>query len=260
MTDSPLMDEGSIQQHLSQISTAWTAVIAAHHGPADAAAEAQKLLVKRYQAAIYSYLLGAVRSSDVADELFQEFALRLVRGDFKAADPRRGRFRSFLKTSLYHLIVDHQRRQQRQPLPLSADVPDQTSAPSLPDETEAAFLEAWRGDLMRRAWEALADHDRQKGQHLYTVLRFRGDHPKVRSAEMVKQISARVGRPVTAEWIHKRLFMARQKFTELLVEEVEQSLEDATPEQVAEELAEVGLLEYCKAALDRRNAKSQNED
>jgi hypothetical protein len=46
-----------------------------------------------YHRAVHRYLLGALRDEDAAEELFQEFALRFVRGDFRWADRGRGRFR-----------------------------------------------------------------------------------------------------------------------------------------------------------------------
>src|SRR5260370_23847891 len=100
------MDEQSLNQRLSRISTLWTVVYQAHQGSTDAVSAAQRALLERYSGAIHRYLLGAVRDPEVADDLFQEFALRFLRGDFNRADRERGRFRNFIKTSLFHLIVD----------------------------------------------------------------------------------------------------------------------------------------------------------
>ena len=113
------MERDAFNQHLSQISTVWTVLHQANAGPTSArdAGEAQTRLLQRYGAAIYRYLLAAVRDRDAADELFQEFALRFVRGDFSRADESRGRFRDFLKTALFHLVVDAQRRSRRTSTP-----------------------------------------------------------------------------------------------------------------------------------------------
>jgi DNA-directed RNA polymerase specialized sigma24 family protein len=72
-----------------------------------------------------AYAVAVLRDPDAADEVFQEFALKFVRGDFGQATPDRGRFRSFLKTTLYHLIVDYQRRRQKlaRQAPLATDQP-----------------------------------------------------------------------------------------------------------------------------------------
>ena len=64
------------------------------------------MLVLRYGGAVHRYLLASLRDVDAADELAQEFALRFLRGDFKNADPGKGRFRDFLKRAVYRLMVD----------------------------------------------------------------------------------------------------------------------------------------------------------
>src|SRR5262245_18940017 len=104
-------------QRLSQSTTLWTVVRCAHHGPAGEVPEAQARLMERYGGAVHRYLRGALRDPDAADELFQDFCLRFLRGDFRNAVPEKGRFRSLLKTALYHLIVDYQRRQRKRPQP-----------------------------------------------------------------------------------------------------------------------------------------------
>jgi hypothetical protein len=247
------MDRESLNQHLSQISTSWTVLHQAHHGPAGGVVEAQRRLLQRYGAAIYRYLLGALRDSDAADELFQELALRIVRGDFHRADPERGRFRDLLKTALFHLIVDHQRRGKRQPQPLANE--PEAPCPS-PAKAEAQFLNIWRAELLARAWDALAELERQTGQPHHTVLRFRVDHPDLRSPEMADQLSAQLGRPVSGEWVRKRLFLAREKFTDYLLEEVAQSLADPSLDAVELELIDLGLLDRCRSALARRRERS----
>jgi RNA polymerase sigma-70 factor (ECF subfamily) len=245
------MDPEQLNEHLSQISTRWALLDQAHQGSAEAASAAQRQLIQRYTPAIYRYLRGAVRDPEVADELFQEFALRFVRGDFKRADPERGRFRNFLKTSLYHLVVDYQRRRQQQALPLP---PDDASPAAGPESTDAGqeFLDVWRAELMGRAWEGLERVERQTGQPLYTVLRSRMDHPGMRSPQMAEELSRRLGKPVTAEWVRKRLFYARQQFTDFLLAEVARSLGQPTREELEQELVDLGLLEYCRPALERR--------
>jgi DNA-directed RNA polymerase specialized sigma24 family protein len=115
-------------ERLSRISTQWSLIYQAHWGGADAAAAAQCQFVQRYCGAVYRYLLGALRNEDAAEELFQEFALRFVRGDFRRADPERGRFRDYLKTALVHLVTDHHRRRASRPRPLPGDHPELNAA------------------------------------------------------------------------------------------------------------------------------------
>lgn len=240
------------QQHLSQIATRWSVVRQAHGGEPESAPDAQRELLERYSPAIYRYLAAAARDPDAADDLFQEFALRVVRGDFRRADPSKGRFRDFLKTALYHLVVDHQRRGRKRPVGLADAAVDPAAPPEpAPRPEDDEFARAWRAEVLARAWEALAAADREDGGSLHLVLRFRTDHPDVRSPEMAEQLSARLGRPVTAGWVRKRLHLARERFADLVVAEVARTAGD--PAAVEQELLDLGLLDACRGALERRS-------
>ena len=171
---------------LSQIETAWTLVVRAHGEARDAAAEAQRSLMERYLGAVYRYLLGAVRNEEIAGELFQEFAIRFLRGGFRRADPERGRFRNFVKTALINLINDHHKQEARRRRTQStADLgPDFASTCDV--ESEQRFLESWREELLARVWDALARIEKETGKPFHTVLRFRIQHPNLRSPEMIR--------------------------------------------------------------------------
>lgn len=136
------------------------------------------MLVQRYLPAIYRYALGVLRNPDAADEVVQEFALRLVRGDFHRADPERGRFRDYVKTVLYHLITDYHKRKQRgaQPLAEPAEVADSEPGTHLSDRD---FLDRWRETLLNQAWQALEEYEEQTGKLFHTVLRFRSENPSL---------------------------------------------------------------------------------
>src|SRR5205809_2626379 len=139
---------------LSQISTLWTMLLRAHATPTDAATAAQHALLERYGGAAYRYLLGSVRDADAAAELTQEFAVRLLRGDFHKADPKRGRFRDYLKSALSHLVHDQRRARRAAP----QRIPSHQLARAEPDfDDEAAFLAVWRTELLARTWDTLAE-------------------------------------------------------------------------------------------------------
>jgi DNA-directed RNA polymerase specialized sigma24 family protein len=241
------------EQHLSHITTLWTLVRQAHAGPVDVASAARGALLERYSSAAHRYLLGALRDPDAADELFQEFALRFMRGDFRSADPGRGRFRDLVKTALFHLIVDHHKRRQARPRLLGPDVPEPV-APAGPSEAEQEFLTSWREGLMDRTWLALAELERQTGQPHHTVLRFRTDNPLLSSAERAEQLGVRLGKSFTVDAVRQALRRAREKFTDLLLEEVAGSLTDPSPENLDQELIDLGLWTHCQSALARRRS------
>jgi RNA polymerase sigma-70 factor (ECF subfamily) len=244
-------------QHLSQISTAWTMLVEAHAGAPESAQAARRELLGRYSAPVYRYLLAAVRDADAADELYQEFALRFVRGAFCRAHPDRGRFRDFLKTCLYHLVVDHAKHQRRRPQPL----PVEDAAPAVPDmstaDSDRMFLDSWRTELLQHAWQALASVEQTTSQPFHTVLHFRTTHPELQSPQMAEQFTQQLGRPVNAGWVRKWLHLAREKFADLLLEEVLRTLENPTTDRIADELQDLGLLDYCRSALQRHALASQ---
>lgn len=252
------MQGEDLNHHLSQISTMWTEFRRAHgDDQADPAREeAQVQLLRRYSQAIYRYLLGSLRDADAADEMFQEFALRFVRGDFHRADASRGRFRDFLKTALFHLIVDAQRRKRRpegkvdiesEGVEPAVDVPPDASQ----EEEDRRFLNAWRAELLARVWEALAEHEKTTGQPLHTVLRLRTDHPDLRSQDLAERLKDASGKPPSAVWVRKKLSQARQIYTDRLLEVVARTLVQPTREDLEQELIDLGLLSHCKDALDR---------
>jgi RNA polymerase sigma-70 factor (ECF subfamily) len=226
-------------------------VFEAHTGKASAVMRAQQELMRRYCGAIYRYLLASVHDPNVADDLAQEFALRLVRGDFKNADPGHGRFRDFLKTALYHLIIDFQRRKsRRRHQALEPEAPDLTQTPAeLPSDQE--FLARWREELLNRAWEALEAVEKETRQPFYTVLRYRAENPEVRSAQMAHKLQGRLGKLMTDVAIRQILHRSREKFADLLLEEVAQSLADPRIDRLEQELIDLDLLSYCRTSLER---------
>jgi RNA polymerase sigma-70 factor (ECF subfamily) len=253
------MKEREKAGHLSMTATLWSVVRRAHQGPEDAAASAREQLLEQYRQPVSRYLLGALRDADAAEELFQEFALRFLRGDFHRADPERGRFRAYLKTALYRLVVAYYRGQKGRPGPLPEQLDDEPACASggglnLSD-SDVAFTRSWRETLLTRAWEGLARLEESTGQPVYTVLRFRSEHPDMPSARMAEQLGARLGKPLTAAATRQALYRAREKFSDLLLEQVAQTLEEPTADRLAEELLDLGLLDYCRPALDRLRAQ-----
>ena len=242
------MSHDNLQRRLNCISTDWSVVRQAHEGHTVTAASAQELLVRRYGEAVRRYLLGALRDPDAADDLAQEFALCLVRGEFRYADPQRGRFRDYVKVVLMHLVSRCRRSQKKEVPELPPDSPvfEGLSAPA--EDLDRLFDETWRADLLAGAWHGLADAQ----PTFYAVLRHRAANPKMPSGEMATQLSRQLGMVVTAVWVRQTLHQARQLFAALLLDQVAGSLHAPTAELIAEELRDLRLLDYCKAALERR--------
>jgi RNA polymerase sigma-70 factor (ECF subfamily) len=229
---------------LTSISTMWTVLRAAHEGRPSEAAHAQEILLGRYGGAVYRYLLSAVRAPDVAEDLTQEFALRLVQGRFRHVSPERGRFRSYVKTVLFHMVSEHRQRSRqlvRTPLPDGMDVaaPDE-GGPQI--EGDQQFLASWRDELLARAWSALQTAHPES----YTVLKYKSQRADATAEELAAHVSGVHGKPASAAAARQCLRRARDRFANLLIDEVAHSLDEPNEEAVQEELRDLGLMQYCR--------------
>jgi RNA polymerase sigma-70 factor (ECF subfamily) len=92
-------------------STIWPAIDRLKRGESDPEKEIS-LLVARYWKPVYACVrIGWKRSNEDAKDLTQEFFLFLIEGGaLKAADPTRGRFRTYLKTVLRNFLTGEHRK------------------------------------------------------------------------------------------------------------------------------------------------------
>lgn len=267
----------SANRVLSCISTNWSAVYQAHQGQGDEVVAAQRLLLLRYYQPIFRYLRAMVRDAEAAEELTHEFVVRFLRGDFRQADPARGRFRDLVKQSLRHLAIDYWRhlrsQQERAPIPFRDDGPAdgnwrRHSAPRRPARGRArkppaslpaadsvaadrAFLSDWRAEMLAQAWRALEQFQGQTGCSYHTVLRLRAERPEARGAELTRLACAELGRPFTEAAYRQALCRAREKFAEFLVAEVARTLASSDADAVEQELIDLDLLPYCRGQVAR---------
>jgi RNA polymerase sigma-70 factor (ECF subfamily) len=242
--------------HISRIATAWSMVREAH-GDHTAVQSAQQRLLDRYGGAIRRYALSALRDEDGAEEVFQEFALRFVRGDFGNADPERGRFRAFVKTVVYRLIVDYQRRSKKRSreFPMHSNMSEPVAA-TVGDDDEL-FRTSWRDELLARCWKRLAEDERTSGKPYHSVLRYRVQHPEMRSPELAAGLSEQLGKPINAGAVRVLLHRSRELFGELLLDEVAESLSGSTLDEAEQELIDLDLHEYCRPALEKRREQAK---
>jgi RNA polymerase sigma factor (sigma-70 family) len=250
------MDDDDL--HISRIPTAWSMVREAH-GDHTAVQFAQERLLARYGGAVRRYALSALRDEDAAEEVFQEFALKFVRGDFGNADPERGRFRAFVKTVVYRLIVDYQRRTKKRGLegPMHSNVAEPEADDAGASGDDVLFQTSWRDELLARCWQKLADDERESGKPYHSVLRYRVDHPDLRSPELAAGLSEQLGKPINAGAVRVLLHRSRELFGELLLDEVTESLASGSLDDAEQELIDLELHEYCWPALEKRRGQGK---
>lgn len=88
-------------------TTAWSDVVKAGDNQSASAAAALERLCRLYWSPLYSYLRRQGQSADNAGDVTQQFFLKfLERESIKHANQSRGRFRTFLLSSLQNFLVD----------------------------------------------------------------------------------------------------------------------------------------------------------
>jgi len=227
-------------QQAGFVATRWS-LIAAAQGRSEPARAALGELCQLYWYPLYAYLRRRGSSeADAQDEVQGFFADLLARDALSAADPARGRFRSFLLASLSNHL-SHERdlantlKRGGGARPLSIDWLSAEERfrlePATADTPERAFERAWAAALLERTLERLeAEFESKSRGTLFRALRERigdsskeiPDTPEVRGLKMNEQ-SLRV-----------TMHRLRKRYREILREEIAQTV--ARPEDVEEEL------------------------
>jgi hypothetical protein len=74
-------------------------------------------------------------------------------------------------------------------------------------------------------------------------------NPDCSAADAAAAVSAELGKPLTVANIRVILHRARQRFAELITQEVAQTLDSPTRQELAEELRVLNLTKLCKRSL-----------
>jgi RNA polymerase sigma-70 factor (ECF subfamily) len=229
-------------------------IFEACRGPQAADRAAQAEVLERYCGAIYRYALRVLGDADLADEACQEFAYRFVRGDFRHADPAKGRFRDYVKTAVIHLLGEFRSRRMSQqrtvPLEGQAAVAPPTPTPIEADEAEFTIL--WRKELLNRAWREMELQQLTTGPPYYAALRLKADQPDLTAAALTERLRSSGSGDYTAAGVRQVLHRAREIYAGILLTEVARSILSDNPDLLAEELVDLELLTYCRDALQRR--------
>lgn len=69
---------------------------------------------------------------------------------------------------------------------------------------------------------------------------------------MAERLGSLLAKPLTADGVRQLLHRAREKFAAFLLDDVAQSLQNPSNEELEQELIDLNLLEYCRPDLERR--------
>ncbi len=202
--------------------------------------------VLRYAPAIQRYVAAMVKNHHDAEEVTQDFLLRILQHGFPHARRDGGRFRDYLKVAVRNAALNFLQRRggphSIAPELLAATVPDK-----LQRAMDQHWIAEWRRCLLDRARWVLEQHQsRSPGNLFHTVLNMVVDYPQDDTATLAARTSALIGRPLRAEAFRKQVSRARFLLAKLIVQEVAETLIDPTPEQVKAELIDLALWDYIR--------------
>jgi RNA polymerase sigma-70 factor (ECF subfamily) len=236
---------------LNDLPTDWTDVRQAHGFDKTVRQDSQARFFRRYRPAILKYVKSAVRDENAAEEIVSNFFFRFVDGRFANATPDRGRFRDYIKSTLFNLVRDHFRRSQAQPHALPNDLADELSEPAPWNSNESEFLHFWREHLLETAWEALRELEHWTPKP-YTLVLADWLSNKRKAREIAKDLSAQSQKSLSEEWVRSVRKEARDAYTDLILAEVWSSIESPSAERVEQELIDLELLPHLRGAIERR--------
>ncbi|QEF97461.1 RNA polymerase sigma factor [Stieleria maiorica] len=231
----------SSRSRLASIATSWTLIQRAHAGEDTRASNARFGIIDQYGGAAWKYLLGVARDETLAEDLFQEFVLRILRGDLCRVTPQKGRFRDYIKSVLINLVRDHYRQHERLAVSLGEE---RTAAAPTCDEPADAFDSSWREALLRDTWQEL----KRCHPALFAVLHLHVDRVDEPASAKARRLGETLGQTFTANRFRVTLHRAREKFSAILQDKVAATLEDPSEACLRHELKHLRLLRYCRRA------------
>ncbi|MCP3144681.1 RNA polymerase sigma factor [Pyxidicoccus xibeiensis] len=219
-------------------TTRWSMVLAAGHSAAPEARKALEALCQQYWAPLHDFVQHKGFTKEQAADLTQSFFVRLLeKNALSVADPTRGRFRSWLLTSMTHFLANAWDAEQTRArggghvhVPLEDPEGRVIPAPS-PDPTpDRVFEKRWAERLLEHVLAALREEYVLAGRgalfdHLKKTLT--GDAGAAH-AHIAEVLGMKPGAVKVAA------FRFRKRYQELLLREVSHTV--ANPADAADEL------------------------
>ena len=237
-------------------TTQWSVVLTAGRAEFQQAQDALETLCRTYWYPLYAYVRRRGYSPADAEDLTQEFfAWLLERKWLERADPQRGRFRSFLLTSISNFLSnewDKARAQKRgggKVIPLERDEaenrytwhPLSYSVPEASFTPEQSFEWRWALTLLDQVMGRLtAEFEQDNKKEMFEALKpcLLGES----SVQPYAAIASMLG--MTEASVKVTVHRLRKRYRQLLRDEISSTV--AAPEEVDEELR------YLFAVLTRR--------
>jgi DNA-directed RNA polymerase specialized sigma24 family protein len=210
--------------------------------------------VLAYAPAIRKYFLAIVHNRDDAEEAIQDFLVKIIQTGFRNIEADRGRFRDYLKAAVRNAAIT---RLRQSAAARRAQARVKEVLPESHETADREWCDEWRRCVVERAWRTLENYQvRTRGNFAYTALQLVLKHHDEDASRLAMRASAVVRGTVSPEAFRKQLSRARRVFARMLLTQVAETLQDPSPDQVEDELADLGLMQYVRDFLpdDWRNS------
>ena len=225
-------------------TTHWSVVLLAGGNDSPQATEALAILCRAYWFPLYAYVRRQGHTIEDGQDFTQAFFARLLeRKSFHLADRNRGRFRTFLLTSLKHFLINEWRQAKTQKRGggcqfISLDGSEMETRflaePADNRTPDKAFDRRWAMAILNRVLDQLQAEFSATGRGpLFDELKpfLTGDDSELTYAEIGKRLGMSEGS------IKVNVHRLRQRHRELLRKEVSMTVDD--PDLVDEEIREL---------------------
>lgn len=221
-------------------TTKWSMVLHAGDSEDPGGREALETLCQRYWRPVYGYIRHRSLDKSAAEDLTQSFFAQLLeKRSLKAADPERGRFRSFLLASVRNFLSDSRDKERAQKrggdqhfVPLDFSGTENLKYEPVDGITpEAVFERQWASSVLAEVFGRLRQ-EAIEGQALKRFERLEGFLTGELEGTRQIQIAQELG--MSAKALRVAIHRLRKRFGRLLREQVAQTVAD--PEQVDDEI------------------------
>lgn len=239
-----LPDDRSLSPPCSSASfhtTRWSVILSARGRNSRAAAQSLEALCRQYWPPLYAFLRHRGYREHDAQDLTQAFFARLLEKDWlAAADPARGRFRSFMLMAMKRFLArerDHSQAQKRGGGTLTIPIDDRIEcllADPKGRSPESLFHRQWAITVLQAVMARLRQEYREASRE-DDFVRLKECLAAERGTIDYESLGRQLGvRPVSAR---SKVHRMRSRFREIFRDEVADTVSD--PSEVEDEIREL---------------------